>query len=398
MRKLSLWMRAHPMIGDGAIALLLALMDGFVFITNVNSQYTSIPPWYITLPIDAAMVAPLVIRRRHPVVSSYLVLAVGIAHGVLQAGVTNLFAALIAVYTLVAYTTRKHAAGYTVLLVCAAAVQAYFQSPGEPLYSLIMTTAFISIAWAVGEYIGARRAYHRELEARLKLLETERDHAATMAVAQERSRIARELHDVVAHSVSVIVVQADGASYALRQNPDTADRAIRTISETGRSALTELRRLLDVLRNTDADEEPRVPQPEATELTELVDRVRAAGLPVRLELDELDELPAGVSLGVYRIVQEALTNTLKHAGEGAEARVTVRREDGNVRVEAYDDGAGRARQLTPAGDAGDTVQPPGGNGVIGMRERAHVYGGSLDAGPGAAGGWHVTALLPTRLS
>lgn len=388
-------MRAHPTAGDGMIALLLALLDGFVFVTNVNAYDPILPAWYITVPMDIAMVAPLVIRRKHPLVSGYLILVIGAVHGALEAGVTNLLAGLIAVYTLVAYVTRKHAAIYVVLLLITSAVRTHFQTSGDPLMPLITTTAFIAVAWALGEYLGARRAYQRELEARLKLLETERDRATTMAVAQERSRIARELHDVVAHSVSVIVVQADGASYALQQSPDAAERAIRTISDTGRSALTELRRLLDVLRNTDVDDEPRVPQPDAADLAELADRVRASGLQVRLELDDLGELPAGVSLGVYRIVQEALTNTLKHAGEGAHTMITVRREDEGVRVEVSDDGAGTARKLSAVGDSPEL---PGGNGVIGMRERAHVYGGTLDAGPDPAGGWQVRATLPANLS
>src|SRR5699024_5306253 len=275
-------------------------------------------------------------------------LVVGTVHSVLEIGLSSGVASLIAVYTLVAYATRKHAASYVVLLTLSAAVQFHFQSPGRPVIPLITTATFIAATWALGEYIGARRAYQRELEARLKLLETERDHAATMAVAEERSRIARELHDVVAHSVSVIVVQADGASYALRQSPELAENAVRTISETGRAALTELRSLLDVLRNSDGDDEPRAPQPNAADLTELVERVRTSGLRVQSQLEDVDELPAGVSLGVYRIVQEALTNTLKHAGEGARATVMVRRDDEGVQVEVSDDGAGRARQLVPS--------------------------------------------------
>jgi signal transduction histidine kinase len=193
----------------------------------------------------------------------------------------------------------------------------------------------------------------------------------------------------------VIVVQADGASYAISSDPELAGRAIATISETGRGALAELRRLLDVLRNDESDGEPRVPQPNAEALVELADRVRAAGLPVDLEIDgDLGGLPAGVSLGVYRIVQESLTNAIKHAGRGATAGVRVLRADDVVHVEVSDDGGGRA-PVPVAANAAAAV--PGGNGLIGMRERAHVFGGSLDVGPVAGGGWRVHAELPIRL-
>lgn len=390
-------MRAHPAVGDGLVAALLALLDGFFFAAaQLSPQASGMPPWYIAIPVDIAMVAPLVIRRKYPLVSSYLILLIGTVHSLLELGVTSLITGTIAVYTLVVYTTRKHAAVFVAILATGSGVQLFFQYDGEFLLQLLAMAALTAFPWVLGEFVGARRAYQRELEARLALLETERDQAARMAVSQERSRIARELHDVVAHSVSVIVVQADGASYALRASPEVAERAVRTISETGRSALAELRRLLDVLRNEDAAGEPRVPQPDTDELAELVDRVRAAGLDVRMDLDgDLGTLPAGVSLGVYRIVQESLTNTLKHAGDGARAVVTVRRADDGVRVEVSDDGAGKARELTPAGDG---VAPPGGNGVIGMRERAQVYGGSLEAGPEPGGGWRIRAVLPASLT
>jgi signal transduction histidine kinase len=243
-----------------------------------------------------------------------------------------------------------------------------------------------AFSWAMGEFVGARRAYHWELEQRLKLLETERDQQARIAVGEERSRIARELHNVVAPAVSVMVVQADGASYAIKTNPDLAEAAVRTIADTGRQALTELRRLLGVLRSEDQSGTQWVPQPDAGDLHELAENCRAAGLPVRLETSgELSALPAGLGLGVYRIVQEALTNTLKHAGAGASATVRVTQAGDQVEVEVSDDGFG-----TPH----DLVAVSGGNGLIGMRERAGVLGGVLEAGPNPGGGWRVRAVLP----
>jgi signal transduction histidine kinase len=184
-----------------------------------------------------------------------------------------------------------------------------------------------------------------------------------------------------------MVVQADGAAYAVHSNPELTERAVKTISSTGREALTELRRLLGVLRSEDNADE-RTPQPSASSLGELAERVRLVGLPVRLRLKgDLDDLPAGIGLGIYRIVQEALTNTLKHAGAGASALVKVTRVGENVELDISDDGFGTPHQL---------VGISGGNGLIGMRERANVFGGSLDAGPQPGGGWHVHAVLPIQ--
>jgi signal transduction histidine kinase len=245
----------------------------------------------------------------------------------------------------------------------------------------------LAFCWVLGEFVGARRAYQSEVEQRLRLLENERDQQAKIAVAEERARIARELHDVVAHAVSVMVVQADGASYAVHSNPELAERAVKTISSTGREALTELRRLLGVLRS-DGSESERTPQPGTSSLNDLAERVRLVGLPVRLKLKgELDGLPAGIGLGIYRIVQEALTNTLKHAGAGASALVRVSRIGENVELDITDDGFGTPHEL---------VSISGGNGLIGMRERANVFGGTLEAGPRPGGGWHVRAVLPIQ--
>nr|WP_026360551.1 sensor histidine kinase [Amycolatopsis nigrescens] len=385
------------MVGDSLIALLFGLFDLLLFVADADVPGQRMPPWYITVPLDLAIVLPLVVRRKYPLQMAYAVLVIGVPHSVLQLGAASLMTGAIALYTVVVYARRRQAAIYLVALVLVTAGQ--FTLPpmeDDVVVIALMTALSLALAWVLGEFVGARRAYHVEVEARLHLLETERDQATRIAVGEERSRIARELHDVVAHAVSVMVVQADGASYAIKSNPALAERAVQTISETGREALGDLRRLLDVLRNEDSDGEPRVPQPDTEALGELAERVRTAGVPVRLELTgELTGLPAGVSLGVYRIVQEALTNTLKHAGPGARAEVRVRQDDDVVEVEVCDDGAGRARQLVPPAVAGPL---PGGNGLIGMRERAHVFGGELEVGPQPGGGWRVHATLPVRLA
>jgi signal transduction histidine kinase len=294
----------------------------------------------------------------------------------------------VALYTLVAYVGRQQGLVYAIALVTGTLVWAIWRI-GEAAAGVMLTFAVAAVfgfSWALGEFVGARRAYHSELEQRLKLLETERDQQARIAVGEERSRIARELHDVVAHAVSVMVVQADGAGYAIRTNPELAEAAVKTISDTGRTALTELRRLLGVLRSEDQSGTQWAPQPDAGELNNLAENCRASGLPVRLELmGDMENLPVGLGLGVYRIVQEALTNTLKHAGTGASAVVKVLRSEDKVVIEVTDDGFG-----TPH----DLVEVSGGNGLIGMRERAGVLGGTLDAGPNPGGGWRVRAVLP----
>jgi signal transduction histidine kinase len=382
------------MVGDSLIAGLLLLIDAAILVLARFEPGSSPGPWYVALPIDLVLVLPLVFRRRHPVLVAYLVLLIGIPHAALELGLASLIAGAISVYSVVVYSGRKQGAIYLLASLLSSGVQTYVQFRDQWVVNSIILVLVFAFCWALGEFAGARRAYQAELEARLHLLETERDQASRIAVAEERSRIARELHDVVAHAVSVMVVQADGASYAMRTDPTLAERAVRTISDTGRGALAELRRLLDVLRNEDAIGEPRVPQPGTDALGELAERIRAAGVPVRLELGEgLADLPTGVALGVYRIVQESLTNTLKHAGPGAAAEVHVWRSGDGVQVEVSDDGAGKARALLPGGGEHSVA---GGNGVIGMRERANVFGGTLHVGPNPGGGWRVRATLPAR--
>ncbi|MGW4059024.1 sensor histidine kinase [Amycolatopsis sp. NPDC004747] len=387
-------MRAHPMAGDSVLAVLLGLFDLLLIAAGGLDEGTGLPPWYVTVPVEVAMILPLVFRRRSPLWSAYVVLVIGVVHATLELGISSIAGLAMSIYSVVVYAGRRQGLVYVGAVVAGSALMLALGPESEIILSALFLAFGIALCWTLGEFVGARRAYDVEVEARLHLLETERDQATRIAVAEERGRIARELHDVVAHAVSVMVVQADGASYALQSNPELAQRALQTISETGRGALGELRRLLDVLRSDDADGEPRVPQPDAHALAELADRMRTAGVPVQLELGELGDLPAGVSLGIYRIVQESLTNTLKHAGRGATASVRVQRTGDLVEVLVSDDGDG-AGQLVPAGRGERRL--PGGNGLIGMRERAHVYGGTLDVGPAPGGGWQVRAALPVRL-
>jgi len=226
---------------------------------------------------------------------------------------------------------------------------------------------------------------------RARQLEIERDQQAQLAAAAERSRIAREMHDIIGHNLSVITGLADGGAYAAAGSPERAAQALEAIGTTSRQALGELRRLLDVLREDAPGPAELAPQPALTDLTQLAEGVRAAGLDVKLTVhgDLADAQETGRQLAVYRVVQEALTNTLKHGGPGATATVVVRYTDnGAVTVEATDTGTGC--------DTGSDTSVAPGSGLTGMRERTAMYGGTLEAGPRLRppGGWRVHLQLP----
>jgi signal transduction histidine kinase len=393
-------MRRHPMFGDSVIALVLALLT---LVEGTQSFSLRFPLYYWTVAV--LMVVPVVFRRHRPVLAAYLIMVGAAIQLITHGGMADHpsqpirvsdVALGVALYTLVVYTERRKAMLYAGLLLAGTTVDLIWRFDSDHNLALVFgfgALAIYGFSWVLGEFVGARRAYHHEVESRLRLLETERDQQATIAVAAERTRIARELHDVVAHAVSVIVVQADGAGYAIRTDPDLAESAVRTISATGREALVELRRLLDVLRSDTDERDARTPQPDLTALPELAEKVSVIGVPVRLNLrGELAGLPAAVGLGIYRIVQESLTNTLKHAGTGAAATVRVERVGGLVEVEIDDDG----RPHLAAGATRDLETVSGGNGLIGMRERATVLGGTLTAGRAPDGGWRVRAIFPVR--
>jgi signal transduction histidine kinase len=236
--------------------------------------------------------------------------------------------------------------------------------------------------WALGAYAQTRRRYVRELQQRAAAAEREREQLAWIAVHEERASIARELHDIVAHSVSVMLVGVRGARDVLRGAPETAEETLARVERSGEQSLAELRRILALLREPQQTAESR-PQPSLAELDELVASYRDAGLPVRLEvIGEPLRLPGGVELSVYRIVQEALTNALKHA-DPSNVTVTLAFRDARLELEVVDDG-------TPTTPGSATT----GQGIIGMRERVALLGGELQTGPREGGGFRVVAQLP----
>jgi signal transduction histidine kinase len=380
MSVLYAWLRRHPVLVDGVLAfvLLVAGLPGAVQ-----------QPWP-RLPLTLLMVVPVAFRRRNPVLAFYTAVAAGadqVLSGIHPFG--SDLAIVVLIYTLAAYRPRRESvAGLAVCLVGSAVAIAAWMPGGERWLNQIFAAAVIFggttlIAWVLGDSMRYRRAYYLALEDRAARLERERDAQAKIAAAAERARIARELHDVVAHNVSVMVVQADGASYALGSEPERARQALVTIAATGRQALAEMRRLLGVLRSGDEQAE-LAPLPGIDQLRDLLDQTRAAGRTVSFTLEGAPRpLSEGVGLAAYRVVQESLTNTRKHGGIGASVAVALRYQADALVVQVTDDGRGAA-----AADDG------AGLGLTGMRERVGIYGGSVQAGPRPAGGYQVTATLP----
>jgi signal transduction histidine kinase len=245
-------------------------------------------------------------------------------------------------------------------------------------------------AGVLGLNVRTRRAYLESLRDRAERLERDRDQQALIAAAAERARIAREMHDVVAHHLAVMTALADGARFALAAHPDQAATALEAVSATGRSALSDMHALLGILPDSSGDETAQTsPQPGLDALGDLAAQVTDAGLPVTFTIVHDNAFPVaqGLQLVAYRVVQEALTNTLKHGGSGAKARIDLQVSGRTLEVEVVDSGG--IPSIRPYG-----AQPAQGRGLLGMRERVAAYDGALEAGPLPQGGWRVRALLP----
>ncbi|MEU0440152.1 sensor histidine kinase [Streptomyces sp. NPDC006186] len=397
MQRLYDFLRRHPTWVDGFWAVVLF---GFSLIAEVSGQETrGTDAPALVLPVTLLLCAMIALRRRMPEKMLLLALGLGAAQVVLDVETRIAdFALLVIVYT-VAATGERWASRLALASGLAAATVAQLRWPnqetgamGNVAVVVFMTVPF-ALAWVLGDSIRTRRAYYAQLEERATRLEKEREAQAKVAVAAERARIARELHDVVAHNVSVMVVQADGAAYVLDTAPDQAKKALETISSTGRQALAEMRRLLGVLRTGEHQEAGEyVPQPDVRQIEDLVEQCRGSGLPVDFKIEGTPRpLPSGVELTAYRIVQEALTNTRKHGGPNAGASVRLVYFDDGLGLLVEDDGKGAPHELYEEG--GFDGQ---GHGLIGMRERVGMVGGTLDAGPRPGGGFRISALLPLK--
>ncbi|POM25773.1 Sensor histidine kinase DesK [Actinomadura rubteroloni] len=378
------WWRGHAPLVDAGFLLPVVLLTAIQ-----TSDLTHDVPVAGYAALSVGLLLPLVWRRRWPVPTFCIVALVSLVQWCFHVTLIPAnFVVLVGLYTVTAYTTpwRGLAALGTAQLGALMEVLQVWTGGWKDIEGPLLFFAVVNFGvWILGLHIRTRREYLRSVEDRAARLERERENELRMARAGERSRIARELHDVVAHNVSVMVVQADGASYTLDTDPARARQALTAISETGRTALGEMRRLLGVLR-ADDDVSVYAPQPGLAQLGDLVDQVRHAGLPVDVQASgEPPSLAEGRQLTIYRVVQEALTNTLKHGGPEATARVRLGYGPDEVRVEISDDGRGAA-----ASDDGR------GHGLPGMRERVGVYGGEVRAGPRVGGGFEVVARIPVR--
>ena len=339
-----------------------------------------------SVAFDLAFAVPLLWRSRWPFPVFLVTAGIAFVQWITGMRVLGDVALLIAFYTVASREDRRTALTAAAVLEVGVILALARWFHDAHIRSFIGLTALVAAAGILGQNVRHRRRLLAELEERAARLELERDQQGKLAAAAERARIARELHDVVAHNLTVMIALSDGAGYALRDDPDEAERALDTASRTGRLALAEMRRLLGVLReDSDARAPERDPQPGVPEIDRLVEQVRAAGLPVSYRVSpSACALPEGIQLTLFRIVQEALTNTLKHAGASATAEVELVATGADVTVSVADTGP----QLSvPA-----TVN--GGSGLRGMQERALVYSGVVEAGPRPEGGWRVAARLP----
>ncbi|WP_350281328.1 sensor histidine kinase [Kribbella sp. HUAS MG21] len=342
------------------------------------------------------MLVPLIWRRTHPELVFFGVCSVAVLQwlaGVdLMPGNAGLLVALYAISVYGDVRLSRIALGIGGLGVLMAVSRYWANSDWKQQITMMVALgAVVFGVWAFGERRRTRGLYVAQLEERAAQLERDRDREAKLAVSNERTRIAREIHDVVAHGLSIMIVQADGGLYAADQSPDAAKKALATIGDTGRASLTEMRKMLGLLKQDEQSElgpHQARPQPGVSSLPELIENVREAGLSVEYQVTgEPRELPALLGLTAYRIVQEGLTNTLKHAGPGARTSVTLDFGREMLTVVVTDDGHGAG--VAPSSDPG--------HGLVGMRQRVSVSGGTVNAGPKAGGGYEVVARLPYDL-
>jgi signal transduction histidine kinase len=331
------------------------------------------------LIFSAGLALPLLLRRRWPLGVFLVIAGVAFLQWLSDLRLLADVSLLVALYTVAADQPRRRLLLAAAVLAIGILLAADQWSVGTPGPLIVFLGGLATAAAVLGINVRTRRAYLASVEERAAQLERDRDQQGRLAAAAERARIAREMHDIVAHNLSVMIALADGAGLMAPSDPERSSGAMDQVARVGRHALGDMRRLLGVLRSEEVV--ALAPQPGLPELDALIEQVRAAGLPVTLETSgERVPLGAGAELTVYRLVQEALTNTLKHAGPAVQATVRLRYVGVGVDVEVTDDGAGG-------------VLAAGGQGLSGMRERAAVYGGAVEAGPRASGGWRVHARV-----
>ena len=399
MKRLAAWATGlPPRMQDLALATALAVYN----VASLIPETRQLQLPYLAFLLVVLQAVPLTWRRRWPVA---VFVAVGIPRAIYDQLNLNFapvpLGTAIAYYTIMDRCSTRVRVVITVVLTVGVIRSQTLPGHTEP-YDFFVAALQMAVAGTLGILSRTRRAYLQAVEVRADQAEAERERQVALAAAEERTRIARELHDVVAHHVSLMAVQSEAAAALLPGRPAEAGKAVDIIGQTAREALTELRRLLGVLRGP-ADVNARAataPAPSISELDEVIGQVRQAGIAVNLHIEgSPGKLPPGVDLTAYRIVQEALTNTVKHSGAGA-AAVTVSYEPGYVTVSVIDTGSGTLGLQVRRGRAGSSngggARPAvsGGFGLAGIAERVASCGGSLTVGPGDAGGFAVTARLP----
>jgi signal transduction histidine kinase len=389
-----------PEVIDALIALAVTAFCFTAFLTAEPSPEHDRDADVLGGVIVLVGAGSIAFRRRWPVVTLLVVMTATVAQYVLDYSDSGLpMVVLFAVYTMAAHSQRRVTVQAT-LAVLFATTFIVADAGDLDTGTLVGWLALFALAAVLGDRKKVRDAYSEQLELRAAEKERERLEATRRAVGEERLRIARELHDVVAHNMSVVAVQAGVGAHVIDTRPDEAKRILETISLTSRDSLDEMRRMLGVLRSEPGPLDPTDrpvdepagldPAPGLDRLDELAARVTEAGVPVEVEIEgKRKAIPAGVDLAAYRIVQEALTNVLKHAG-AAHASVRVRYQRGSVHIEVLDDGRGAA--------SGATTGNGSGHGLVGMRERAALYDGDLDAGPRPGGGYRVAATMRYTVS
>lgn len=368
----------RPPAADVALAAALWLIATVEVALSDDAR-----PWPDLL-IAGLITLPVALRRTMPLLS-VLGLAVGLVALVASGGRTSdytfvILSALIALYSLGSYGSRRDRLLGLVIALAAAMASAALEK-GHGISDVVFAAGVIGVPWTVGLVSHRRERAAAELRTRTEQLEREQAAREQAAVAAERDRIARELHDIVAHAVTLMVLQANAGDRQLDSDPQAARGAFRVIRESGKSALVELRRMLDLL-HSDAPLDAITPQPSLDDLDQLVERSRRAGMRVTLQLDRHGEVPESVAVAAYRLIQEALTNANRHA-LGAPVSVQVARQDHALHVVIHNQAGERLA---------DT--PGSGYGLAGMRERVKVFGGELRAGGTADGGFTVGVLLP----
>ncbi|MGW5121105.1 sensor histidine kinase [Streptomyces noursei] len=405
--RLRQWHRHHRLAFDAAVAVVafVAILCGAVAGPH-GAHGTHLPRFaareltVTTVVLAALACGALVLRRRLPRTVLAVTGALTIVELVAQSNAPRApvaGAAVIALFTVASHTDRPttwRIGALTCVVLTAAAM--FFGHRAWYAQENLAIFAWTGMAAAAGDAVRSRRAYVDAIRERAERAERTREEEARRQVAEERLRIARELHDVVAHHIALVNVQAGVASHVMDNRPDQAKQALAHVREASRSALEELRATVGLLRQSDDPKAPTEPAPGLGVLDQLVDGFVRAGLPVALELPPGPQpaLPASVDLTAYRVVQEALTNVHKHAGDGARAAVRIVRTEGALTVTVQDDGRGAGAHAAGAAGEGAVPEGGGGHGLIGMRERVQALRGTVVTGPRAAGGFQVRVTLP----